>query len=125
VPPRPIEVRRWLAFHARQTGRKVILMEEETTLPDELLTSKFHRLLLKQDVDEVAIYWPAGCNRSGLDVEIGFLLSLIDRNQIDPAGVVLVVQDGLVALNGNNLTFLEPGKRTQYFLDLYRFQCPS
>lgn len=71
------------------------------------------------------MYWPYGAQRSGLDVEVGFLLDAFGRGQ--SPDVRLFIEAGKHAagriLHGQ-LTFLESGRRTRYYEDLSEYGCP-
>lgn len=120
----PLEIRRRLVRDLGLAGLRFAIMEDTPDAGGELLTTKFHRILGEGDFEQVSIYWPAGANRSGLDVEIGFLLSMLQRQELRPESVLLEIQTKCVDFRENDIVFLEEGKRTQYFLDLFRFECP-
>jgi hypothetical protein len=123
-PLEPIEIRRQIVRDLREEGLESVIIEDLPSLEQETPTTKFHRILREADVDLIEIYWPAGANRAGLDVEIGFILSLLDRRELSAAEVHLELQSPCVEIRGNDLVFLESGRRTQYFLDLFQFECP-
>ena len=120
----PLEIRRHLVRDLALAGQRFAIMEDTPDVGPELLTTKFHRILGDSDFEQVSIYWPAGANRSGLDIEIGFLLSMLQRHELRPESVLLEIQTRCVEFRENDIVFLEEGKRTQYFLDLFRFECP-
>ena len=122
--PSPIEIRRRLVRDLEPAGAHIAIMEDLPEVGGERLTTKFHRILGEGSFEQVSIYWPAGANRSGLDVELGFLLSMLERRELRPESVLLEVQTRCAEFRENYIVFLEEGKRTQYFLDLFRVECP-
>ncbi len=122
-PPDPIEVRRRLVRDLTAADSPILILEDCPSIDGEALTTKFHRLLREGGISLIEVYWPAGSNRSGLDVEIGFVLSLLDRRELLPVDVRLEIQSSCLEFRENEVVFLEAGKRTHYFLDLVQFGC--
>ena len=49
---------------------------------------------------------------------------MLERREIKPERILLQTQTRCVEFRENDIVFLEQGGRTQYFLDLFRFECP-
>ena len=129
----PLDVRVVLANALTVRGVPAIVMEAEEPKSPLVLTQKFHELVEKHRVDEFYLYRPFGAARSGLDVEIGFLLEKMggEKPKLPADRVTIFYKDdgeerraaevrfGL----GGRLEFvaLEASRRTKYYVDLVRF----
>lgn len=126
----PLDVRIALAHLLSSRGVPAIVMESEEPRKPPNSTRKFHDLIRKHRVQDYYVYWPYGAARSGLDIEIGFLLEQMGR---DPPGVpgekvtVFYEDDGanrraaeLAFGSQDRMEFgsLEMGHRTHYYADL-------
>ncbi len=71
------------------------------------------------------MYWPYGAQRSGLDVELGFLLEALQRGESPDVRLFMEVGRHAVGriLDGQ-MVFLERGHRTRYYEDLSEYGCP-
>jgi hypothetical protein len=126
--PSPLAIRISLAARAAMDGHKIVVMESNDDVQGETRTGKFARLVRDQEVSRFALYWPHGANRSGLDVEIGFVLERLRRRELTGEDVrVLVEDDGAQRRAGGREPGLhgevlfvsyERGHRTRYYSDL-------
>jgi hypothetical protein len=105
-----------------QEGAKATFMEAHSRLPGEKHTSLFTRLVQEEAIDQYFLFWPYGSQRSGLDVEIGFLLLKMDQGE--ELDIVLFVEAGTRAAGRvENGLFVshEATRRTHYYEDLIAF----
>jgi hypothetical protein len=68
------------------------------------------------------VFWPFGAQRSGLDVEIGFLLALFAAGE--RPDVRIFVETGATAaahVENGSLRIFERGHRTRYYEDLVTY----
>ena len=68
-------------------------MEEHADLQVETKASKFSRLVHDEEIDQFVLYWPFGANRTGLDIEIGFILEKLRRGEITGENVRVLIED--------------------------------
>lgn len=126
--PSPLAIRRALATLLGFDGLKVVVMEAHDDVPGEPKAAKFARLARDERVTRFVLYWPFGANRSGLDVEIGFLIERLRRKEILGEDIrILIEDDGSKRRAGGRepgedgaITFVsyEEGHRTGYYGDL-------
>ena len=121
--PSPLGIRAAVARDLQvQEGAKATFMEDHLRLSGEKHTSLFTRLMREEAIDQYFLFWPYGSQRSGLDVEIGFLLLKMDqREKLD---IVLFVEAGeRIAGRVENGLFIsrEATRRTHYYEDLIAF----
>jgi hypothetical protein len=107
-------------------------MESFPDLPGQPKVEKFARIVEDQGVGRFVLYWPFGAIRSGLDVEIGFVLERLHRKEIEGESVrVLIEDDGARRRAGGRevrpdgkfgFVSLERGERTWYYDDLLLYR---
>lgn len=126
----PLDIRVALAHLLTTRGVPAIVMEVEEPKAPSIATRKFHDLIEKHWVNDFYLYWPFGAARSGLDVEVGFLLERghQERPGLPPDRVTIFYEnDGdarraaeLRVGRGGRLEFvaLERARRTRYYADL-------
>ena len=136
-PSSPLDIRRALAKRLGEEGHRVAVMESFPDVPGQPKAEKFSGIVEGQGVCRFVLYWPFGANRSGLDVEIGFVLERLRRREIRGEDVrVLIEDDGAKRRAGGRevrpdgtfgFVSLEEGERTWYYDDLvlYRALIPS
>jgi hypothetical protein len=132
LDPSPIAIREALKERLRLDGHRFVVMESCADLAGEAKAEKFARLIPEEGIREFVVYWPFGANRSGLDIELGFVLERLRRKEIDGRAVRVLVEDdgatrraGGVEIDGNgDLAFVsyEHGGRTTYYADLARYR---
>lgn len=67
----------------------------------------------------LAVIWPAGANRTGLDIEVGMWL---ERSRRREAPLTLMfLQDRAARLTGGRMESQEQGARTRYYEDLLAY----
>ena len=108
------------------------VMEDFPDVPGQPKAEKFARIVEDQGVGRFVLYWPFGANRSGLDVEIGFVLERLRRKEILGEDVrVLIEDDGAKRRAGRRevrpdgrlgFVSLEEGERTWYYDDLVLYR---
>jgi hypothetical protein len=106
-------------------------MEEHADLQVETKASKFSRLVHDEEIDQFVLYWPFGANRTGLDIEIGFILEKLRRGEITGENVRVLIEDdgprrragGEETAEDGTFTFVsyEKGHRSTYYGDLIPF----
>ena len=121
--PSPLGIRAAVARDLQEQERaKATFMEAHSRLPGEKHTSLFTRLVREEAIDQYFLFWPYGSQRSGLDVEIGFLLLKMDQGE--KLDIVLFVEAGeRIAGRVENGLFVsrEATRRTHYYEDLIAF----
>ena len=101
-------------------------------MPGRPKSQKFARIVEDQGIGRFVLYWPFGANRSGLDVEIGFVLERLRRKEVLGEDVrVLIEDDGVKRRAGGReigpdgafgFVSLEEGERTWYYDDLLLYR---
>jgi hypothetical protein len=126
----PLDVRVALAHLLTLHEVPAIVMEAEETMFPRNLTAKFHELVIKHWVTDYYLYWPYGAARSGMDVEIGFLLEQMagDTPKLESDRITVFYEDDgekrrsaeIGFGGGGRLEFtpLERTRRTRYHTDL-------
>lgn len=113
----PLDVRVALAETCKRAGHHAVVMEVYPRHPGERHLSLFNRIEKELKIRQHFVIWPPGCKRAGLDVEIGNLLTRLERGEeldvrvfshLDAAGV----QSG-------EFVSYEKGSRSRYYSDLY------
>lgn len=130
--PSPLDIRKAFASLLATSGHRAVVMEAYPGTPGEANAEKFKRLVREQDVTQFVLYWPFGANRSGLDVETGFLLERLRRKEILGKQVRVLVEDDrthrrageVEQLDQRGFTFVsyEVGRRNRYYEDWLPFQ---
>lgn len=115
----PLDLRVALAECCRRSGHRAVVMEAYPRGRGERHIAMFARIEREMDVRQHFVVWPPGCKRSGLDVELGNLLTRMERGEdldvrvfphIDAAGVV-----------SGEFVSKERGSRSRYYSDLYEY----
>ena len=85
--PSARDVRCGLVARLRLANVKATMMELHETRSGEDPEAKLARVIQEDEVDLYAMFWPWGGARTGLDVEIGWLLKSIRVGEVDPVNV--------------------------------------
>lgn len=70
-----------MAEAIRRGGHAATIMEAHPARPAESHTALFHRIVRDFAVDRLLVNWPAGAQRTGVDVELGFLLQWLESRR--------------------------------------------
>ena len=126
--PSARDVRCGLVARLRLANVKATMMELHETRTSEDPEEKLARVIREDKVDLYAMFWPWGGARSGLDVEIGWLLKSIRVGEVDSnrvavfyewdsggrkAADIVIRKDGTGAFQS-----LEDHRRTTYYESL-------
>lgn len=120
----PLDVRAALAGFLEESEVSATLMEAQVARMGEPNMGLLQRLVRDLPVNRFLIYWPYGANRSGLDVEIGYLLTRLE-DQID-LDVRIFIEAGshpAGRLAGRQFVVAEHRRRTHYYDDLLVYGC--
>lgn len=115
-PLQPIDLRAALVGLCRANSIRATMMELHEARRGETHTSLFRRIEQDEHVDRYIVVWLPGCKRSGLDVEIGALLTRMDRGE--PLDVRVLAHADAATIQRGTLVGLERGHRTRYYADL-------
>lgn len=131
-PHSPLDIRKALAARLGEDGHRIAVMEAFPDVPGRPKSQKFARIVEDQGIGRFVLYWPFGANRSGLDVEIGFVLERLRRKEVLGEDVrVLIEDDGVKRRAGGReigpdgafgFVSLEEGERTWYYDDLLLYR---
>jgi len=118
----PVDIRAALAETIHQHGGVATIMEAHDKTEGETNTALFNRIVKDFGIDRFFVYWPSGAQRTGLDVELGFLLQMFhDGKEPD---VRIFVESTAGGMDGGHFTAHEKGRRTTYYEDLVAYGCP-
>lgn len=120
----PLDVRVALAGFLEESDVSTTLMEAQVARPEEPNMGLLQRLVRDLPVKRFLLYWPYGADRSGLDIEIGYLLTRLEEN----AGLdvrIFIEAGGRPAgkLIGREFVVAEHRRRTRYYDDLLTYGC--
>lgn len=87
--PSARDVRCGLVARLRLANVKATMMELHEDHAGEDPEEKLARVIREDKVDQYAMFWPWGGTRSGLDVEIGWLLKSIRVGEVDSDNVAV------------------------------------
>lgn len=80
----PLDVRAALAGFLEESETSTTMMEAQVARPGETNMGLFQWLFRDLPVKRFLVYWPYGADRSGLDIEIGSLLTRLgDKMKLD------------------------------------------
>ena len=111
-----------VAFLREVEGVRATLMEMHQPEPGERHTALFARVCREAKVNGYFIYWPYGAQRSGLDVELGFLLWQLEHGK--SLDIRLFVESGPKSagrVEDGQFVARELGRRTRYYEDLVAY----
>lgn len=119
----PLAIRAELVWFLREVeGIRATMMELHAPKPGETHTALFKRLCEEAKVDGYFVFWPFGAQRSGLDVELGFLLWQFEHGRSPDVRVFIETGARAAArVEAGHLVALESGSRTRYYEDLVRY----
>ncbi|MDG7006392.1 MAG: hypothetical protein JRM86_05600 [Nitrososphaerota archaeon] len=119
----PLAVRGWLVRFLREVeGVRATMMELHAPKPGETHTALFNRLCHEARVDGFFVFWPYGAQRSGLDVELGFLLWQFEHGRSPDVRIFAETGEHRAAkVVDGHLVVLEQGSRTRYYEDLVQY----
>lgn len=118
----PVDVRAAIVGQLAAFGQSATLMEAHPRRPGEAHSALYQRIVRARRVRRYFIYWPAGAQRAGVDVELGFLLSeLLAGKDLD---VRVFVERSAGTVRHGSFESREAGARTRYYEDLLTLGCP-
>lgn len=119
----PLAIRAGLVWFLREVeGVRATMMELHAPNQGETHTALFKRLCGEAKVDGYFVFWPYGAQRSGLDVELGFLLWQFEHGKSPDVRIFVETGDhGAARVEAGHLVPLETGSRTRYYEDLVRY----
>jgi hypothetical protein len=108
----PMRTRREIGEVFRESGHRVILMEDEADKGDEDLVAKFYRLLLERSVTDIVVYWPA---HAKMQTTYDELILLRARMDISKQSRIWVLHHSSVAsIKVGQFEVKERGSRSRY-----------
>lgn len=118
----------WVVARLRLANVKATMMELHEDHAGEDPEEKLARVIREDKVDQYAMFWPWGGTRSGLDVEIGWLLKSIRVGEVDSDNVAVFYEwnpegrraaDIVTGKDGTGaFQSLEDHRRTTYYESL-------
>lgn len=118
----PIDVRAAIVAHLSRQKHAATMMEMHVRREGETHTALYRRVVLSEGVGRHFVYWPFGAQRSGVDVELGFLLASLQRGE--SPDVRVFVESAAGTVSGGHFESREKGARTTYYEDLLAYGCP-
>ncbi len=120
----PLDIRMALAGVLEESEVSTTLMEAQVAKSGEPNMGLLQRLVRDLPVKRFLVYWPYGADRSGLDVEIGYLLTrLEDKTGLDVRIFVEAGSHPAGKLTGRQFVIAEHRRRTRYYDDLLTYGC--
>lgn len=120
----PLDVRMALSGFLEESEVSATLMEAQVAESGEPNMGFLQRLVRDLPVKRFLVYWPYGADRSGLDVEIGYLLTrLEDKTGLDVRIFVEAGGHPAGKLIGRQFVVTEHRRRTRYYDDLLTYGC--
>ncbi len=119
-------IRRALASFLRENGWDAVIMEDHERLADETHSQHFRRIVSAMSTSYF-VYWPYGAKRAGLDVELGFILDELMKDENTDVRLFVESEAGRIVFaadeHGHPASYFvskEKGRRTTYYEDLIK-----
>jgi hypothetical protein len=108
----PMRTRREIGKVFRESGHRVILMEDEADKEDEDLVEKFYRLLLEKRVTDIVVYWPAHAKMQTTYDEFILLRARMDISKLPRIWVLH--HSSVASIKVGQFEVKERGSRSRY-----------